>query len=74
MTRSAVRSGKFDARDRATKRRRDKAHRPALERAPHDQLLDWLKERHAQLSASMSHDVYLAETSHIRGGRLGTGS
>lgn len=65
MARSAVRSGKFDARDRATKRRRDRSHRPTAELAPHDQLLDWLKERGAQLSPTMSLKAYLAETSHI---------
>ncbi|MFK8001907.1 MAG: tetratricopeptide repeat protein [Polyangiales bacterium] len=65
MARSAVRSGKFDARDRATKRRRDKSHRPAAQPAPNDQLLDWLKERHAPQLRAMSLDAYLTATGHI---------
>lgn len=65
MARSAVRSGKIDARDRATKRRRDRRVTLGAETSPEKAHEDWLRARRKELKPDLDLEVYLRDTAHI---------
>lgn len=65
MARSNVRSGKTDARDRATKRRRDRRVTPAAAVSPEKAHGDWLHAHRQELKPDLDLEVYLRDTAHI---------
>ncbi len=66
MPRSAVRTGRIDARDRATRRRRDRSARPHGASDPRQQLARWIEGRLSPLSdsalAGLDLEALLRET------------